>query len=71
MDSGVLPDGEVDAEGDEAGVVDPGGGAVNEEIENVPVSEGVLGGAGRPVAGDVTGHTVVEIAIVEVTTTVE
>lgn len=70
-DVGVLADGEVNAEGEEVGGVDPGGTAVNEETEKVPVRGIALDDAGGPEVGDDTGHTVVEIAIVEVTTIVE
>ena len=65
-----LDDG-VDAGGDPAGAVDPGGIAENEEIENVPVRGRVFVDAGDPEFGDDTGQTVVEIAMVEVTTIVE
>jgi hypothetical protein len=65
-----LDDG-VDAGGDPAGAVDPGGIAENEEIVNVPVRGRVFVDAGGPEFGDDTGQTVVEIAMVEVTTIVE
>ena len=61
----------MDAEGEKAGAVDPGGTAVNEEIENVPVRGRALIDAGGPEFGDDTGQTVVEIATVEVITIVD
>jgi hypothetical protein len=70
-DVGVVADGEVDSEGEEAGAVDLGGTAVNEETEKVPVRGTALDDAGGPEFGEDTGQTVVEIAIVEVTTIVE
>jgi hypothetical protein len=70
-DVGVVANGEVDGEGEEAGAVDPGGTAVNEETEKVPVRGTALDDAGGPEFGEDTGQTVVEIAIVEVTTIVE
>jgi hypothetical protein len=70
-DPGVLTGCEVVTEGDEAGVEDPEGTGVNEEMEKVPVRGKVLGDGGGPLVGEETGQIVVEIAIVEVTTIVE
>jgi hypothetical protein len=70
-DVGVVASGEVDGKGEETGVVDPEGTAVNEELEKVLVRGTALDDAGDPEFGEDTGQTVVEIAIVEVTTIVE
>ena len=70
VDSVELDSGGLEAGGDEAGEVDPGGVGTDEEIE-VSVLGMVLGVVGGPFGGDETGQTVVEIAIVEVTTIVE
>lgn len=51
--------------------MEPGGAGVKEDILNVPVRGSVLGDSLGAPEGDDIGQIVVEIAMVEVTTTVE